>query len=97
MTAETAPQVWIDIQLENLGYEGIQVVDLIPLLHSVPNAVVEKATLKSLTFVHKHSETSDAADHACRLDASKRGALKLAIRERRICSIRVPVSPGDTI
>ena len=83
---------WIDLQLENLSDESVESIDVAKLLGNIPEAMIQSTDLWSLSYLKDFPSLGD--DHGCILDTLDGGIqVVLRVESRRICSLRIPLSP----
>jgi hypothetical protein len=90
--ASRSNDAWLDVQIENLSTESVGKARLAELLDSKSFRIFwnSEGLLHSLTYLAKNVDESDG----CILETTKGGReCILAVSPRRICSLRIPVSP----
>jgi hypothetical protein len=91
-------EAWIDLQIENLSTQSTEKVDLAAAFMNSSRIVAPAATLHSLTYLMPKDNGQGTwplgTFHGCSLDTSDGGkSMILSVGARRICSVRIPVSP----
>lgn len=91
-------EAWIDVQIENLLTQSTKEVDLATAFMNSSKIFAQAATLHLLTYLtpveSRNGLRRRGSSDGCLLDTRDGGkSIILSVGARRICSVRIPVSP----